>query len=61
MQQLAYAFADGATIARRNVIKIIRVPEILIFVLIPHVRLDDAQRLRDLSLYHAESTQRAWY
>ena len=34
MEQLKYAFADGANIARRNVIKIRRVPEILVSVLI---------------------------
>ncbi|MCP3979416.1 MAG: PH domain-containing protein [bacterium] len=28
---------------------------------IPHIRLDDAQRLRDLALHGAESTRRAWY
>ena len=28
---------------------------------IPHVRLDDAYRLRDLTLYDVESTRRAWY
>ena len=28
---------------------------------IPHVRFDDALRLRDLALYHAESTRRTWY
>jgi putative membrane protein len=28
---------------------------------IPHVPLDDARCLRDLALYHAESTPRAWY
>jgi ABC-2 type transport system permease protein len=32
MQRLSYAFADTAVIAKRNVIKIKRVPEILIFV-----------------------------
>ena len=34
MERLSYAFADGVTIARRNVIKIKRVPEILVGVLI---------------------------
>jgi ABC-2 type transport system permease protein len=34
MEKLSYAFADGVTIARRNVIKIKRVPEILVGVLI---------------------------
>ncbi len=34
MERLAYAFTDGAAIARRNVIKIRRVPEILAAVLI---------------------------
>ena len=34
MERLSYAFADGITIARRNVIKIKRVPEILVGVLI---------------------------
>ena len=34
MEKLAYAFADGVTVARRNVIKIKRVPEILFAVLI---------------------------
>jgi ABC-type polysaccharide/polyol phosphate export permease len=33
MSQLAYAFADGAVIAKRNLIKIKRVPEILIWTL----------------------------
>ena len=33
MRQLAYAFADGAVIAKRNLIKIKRVPEILIWTL----------------------------
>ncbi len=28
---------------------------------IPHVPLEDARRVRDLALYHAESTRRAWY
>ncbi len=34
MERIAYAFTDGAAIARRNVIKIRRVPEILVAVLI---------------------------
>jgi len=34
MERLSYAFTDGITIARRNVIKIKRVPEILMGVLI---------------------------
>jgi ABC transporter DrrB family efflux protein len=34
MQQVRYALADGVTVARRNVIKIKRVPEILFSVLI---------------------------
>ena len=34
MRNLRYAFADGAVIAKRNVIKIRRVPEILVSVLI---------------------------
>ena len=34
MERLSYAFTDGVTIARRNVIKIKRVPEILVGVLI---------------------------
>ena len=34
MERITYALADGVTIARRNVIKIIRVPEILVAVLI---------------------------
>ncbi|MFA9446759.1 ABC transporter permease [Egicoccus sp. AB-alg6-2] len=34
MSSLAYAFADGAVVAKRNLIKIKRVPEVLIFVLI---------------------------
>jgi ABC-2 type transport system permease protein len=34
MEGLSYAFADGVTIARRNVIKITRVPEVLVGVLI---------------------------
>ncbi len=34
MQRLRAAFADGHVIAKRNVIKIIRVPEVLVFVLI---------------------------
>lgn len=33
MRQLAYAFADGAVVAKRNMIKIKRVPEILIWTL----------------------------
>ena len=33
MRQLAYAFADGAVVAKRNLIKIKRVPEILIWTL----------------------------
>lgn len=34
MQNIAYAFGDGFAIAKRNVIKIVRVPEILFAVLI---------------------------
>ena len=34
MERISYAFADGAAIAKRNVIKIKRVPEILFSVLI---------------------------
>ena len=34
MQKLTYAFADGVAIAKRNVIKIKRVPEVLVSVLI---------------------------
>lgn len=34
MERLSYAFADGVTVARRNVIKIKRVPEILVAVLV---------------------------
>ncbi len=34
MERIAYAFGDGVAVARRNVIKIIRVPEILFAVLI---------------------------
>lgn len=34
MARLAYAFADGATVARRNVIKIKRVPELLVSVVV---------------------------
>ena len=34
MERLRHAFADGAVIAKRNVIKIKRVPEVLVFVLI---------------------------
>ena len=34
MERLRHAFADGAVIAKRNVIKIRRVPEILVSVLI---------------------------
>ena len=33
MRQLAYAFADGAVVAKRNLVKIRRVPEILIWTL----------------------------
>ena len=33
MRQLAYAFSDGAVVAKRNLIKIKRVPEILIWTL----------------------------
>jgi ABC-2 type transport system permease protein len=32
MRQLAYAFADGAVVAKRNLIKIRRVPEIFIWI-----------------------------
>lgn len=34
MEKISYAFTDGVTIAKRNVIKIKRVPEILVAVLI---------------------------
>jgi len=34
MERITYAFADGVAIARRNVIKIRRVPEILVSVLV---------------------------
>jgi ABC transporter DrrB family efflux protein len=34
MESLSYAFADGISIARRNVIKVIRVPQILVAVLV---------------------------
>ncbi|MGI9666840.1 MAG: ABC transporter permease [Acidimicrobiia bacterium] len=34
MEQLTYAISDGLTVARRNVIKIKRVPEILVSVLV---------------------------
>lgn len=34
MDRIAYALADGVTMARRNVIKITRVPEVLVAVLI---------------------------
>ena len=34
MSQLAQVFADGAVVAKRNVIKIKRVPEVLVFVLL---------------------------
>jgi ABC-2 type transport system permease protein len=34
MQRVTYAFADAAVIAKRNVIKIKRVPEVLVFVLL---------------------------
>ena len=34
MKELMYAFADGHVVAKRNVIKIKRVPEVLMFVLI---------------------------
>ena len=34
MDRIAYALADGVTVARRNVIKITRVPEVLVAVLI---------------------------
>jgi len=37
MERVSYAFADGMNIARRNVIKIKRVPEILVAVLITPV------------------------
>ena len=37
METVSYAFADGVTIARRNVIKVIRVPEILVAVLVTPV------------------------
>ena len=33
MTRLAYAFADGSVVAKRNVIKIKRVPEVLVWVL----------------------------
>src|SRR5680860_1628445 len=34
MQRVVYAFADAGVIAKRNVIKIKRVPEVLVFVLL---------------------------
>ncbi len=34
MNSLGWALADGAVIAKRNLIKIVRVPEVLVFVLI---------------------------
>jgi ABC-type polysaccharide/polyol phosphate export permease len=34
MKKLSYGFADGVSIARRNMIKVIRVPEILVGVLV---------------------------
>jgi ABC-2 type transport system permease protein len=34
MQRMVYAFADAGVIAKRNVIKIKRVPEVLVFVLL---------------------------
>ena len=34
MRELLYAFGDGAIVAKRNLIKIKRVPEVLVFVLI---------------------------
>ena len=34
MERLSYTFADGISIARRNMIKVIRVPEILVGVLV---------------------------
>jgi ABC-2 type transport system permease protein len=34
IKQIRLAFADGSVIAKRNVIKIVRVPEVLVFVLI---------------------------
>lgn len=34
MEQLTYALADGATVARRNIIKITRMPELLVGVVI---------------------------
>ena len=34
MERLSYAFADGLTIARRNIIKVIRLPQILFAVLV---------------------------
>jgi ABC transporter DrrB family efflux protein len=39
MEKIRLAFADGATIARRNVIKIRRVPEVLVTVLITPIML----------------------
>ncbi|NEE01049.1 ABC transporter permease [Phytoactinopolyspora halotolerans] len=39
MDRIGYAFADGFTIARRNVIKIRRVPEILVAVLVTPLML----------------------
>jgi ABC-2 type transport system permease protein len=39
MEGISYAFADGVNIARRNMIKIIRVPEILVSVLITPLML----------------------
>jgi ABC transporter DrrB family efflux protein len=34
MSELAHAFADGAVVAKRNIIKIRRVPEVLVFILL---------------------------
>ena len=34
MNSLKWAFADGLVVAKRNLIKIVRVPEILVFVLL---------------------------
>jgi ABC-2 type transport system permease protein len=39
MERLSYAFGDGLNVARRNVIKIIRVPEILVGILVTPVMM----------------------
>ena len=39
MEALTYAFADGITIARRNLTKIIRIPGILVGMLITPIMM----------------------